>query len=730
MNLFEGVSNLVVSLVIFCVGVFVFIKGLKKKINQLFFVFTAPVSLWLLFYGLAYLSNDFEISNLLFRCGYGAIAFIPAITYHFTVAFLNKTETKLRLLIHVGYLLAVTFMFLLFLGDSVISSLIEYSWGYYPKAATPGHIYFLIYFNVFYSLSVLLLFFGFWRKRDISSMEQSKRKYVFIAWMIGTLGALDFIQNYEELKSLNLIPLGFVFMSITYCIIAYAIVKYRLMDIRVFITRAVAFLVAYPFLLSIPFYFGYRMYPFLEPVMGRHWWLIPAGLLAFIATLAPLAYEQLKGRMEARLLVEQKRYQKLLLQAASGMVTEHDLGRLAKLIVYIVKRIVNIRFAVIFLDDKKDGVFRLRASRNTGKIPYKDMTFNYEHPLIRHIEKNREPFLYEELPQQVKSSLKMSAPLGLIVPCATEQSLLGFVFLGEKQNRQPYSEDDINVFNILSNQAALAVENCIFLEEFKQAQERIFTAEKLASIGGMADGVAHQIKNRLNQFSVASGELKYEIKDFIAKHPDAAKNNPDLQKTLDYLTGISESLIKNVKRTDSILRGILNFARVEEKESYFGEFSLKEVIDLSVELLRVKHEITQAPLSVKFDSSDAVYGVKPQVTEVIYNIIDNAYEAIQERRSGLSDEEKQKFSARIEIKLTQSLKMSLIQISDNGIGIKKEDRHKIFAPFYTTKSSYKSGTGIGMYVVRRMIEENHGGRVWFASTYGEGTTFFIELPKK
>ncbi len=84
----------------------------------------------------------------------------------------------------------------------------------------------------------------------------------------------------------------------------------------------------------------------------------------------------------------------------------------------------------------------------------------------------------------------------------------------------------------------------------------------------------------------------------------------------------------------------------------------------------------------------------------------------------------------MKMKLSQTEKAYHIEISDNGMGMKPEDKNKIFAPFFTTKSSYKSGTGIGMYVVKRMVEENHKGKISFSSEYGEGTKFSIELPKK
>ncbi|MCM8774318.1 MAG: ATP-binding protein, partial [Candidatus Omnitrophica bacterium] len=133
---------------------------------------------------------------------------------------------------------------------------------------------------------------------------------------------------------------------------------------------------------------------------------------------------------------------------------------------------------------------------------------------------------------------------------------------------------------------------------------------------------------------------------------------------------------------------------------------------------------------------DNLYGIKVQITEVLYNLLDNAYEAIEAKYEGLKEEEKSNYKGKIKIIVNGQISSVIIEIRDNGIGIKGEDKLKIFAPFFTTKSSYKplskikSGTGIGMYVAKRLIEENHKGRIWFESEYNKGTTFYIELPRK
>jgi signal transduction histidine kinase len=187
--------------------------------------------------------------------------------------------------------------------------------------------------------------------------------------------------------------------------------------------------------------------------------------------------------------------------------------------------------------------------------------------------------------------------------------------------------------------------------------------------------------------------------------------------------------MSNSKRIDGIVKGLLGYARTEAKETYFSIFPLQEVIDLSIELLKIKYELHNFPLEIEIKCSDAVFGVKAQLMETIYNVLDNGYEAALDKKPHLSPEDAKTFIPAIKLKLTQTDAYSLIDISDNGIGIREEDKHKMFIPFFTTKSNSRSGTGIGMYVVKRIIEENHHGKAWFESVHGMGTHIFLKLPK-
>ena len=231
---------------------------------------------------------------------------------------------------------------------------------------------------------------------------------------------------------------------------------------------------------------------------------------------------------------------------------------------------------------------------------------------------------------------------------------------------------------------------------------------------------------------MVSGEMKCEINDFMDKHSQLIEQNPDIRRHCEYLSETGDMLVNNVRKTNGIIEGILNFARQKEKGTYFGHFSLKEIVDSSLTLLMIKHHLQTFPLEVVIDpSDDLIYGVKSQFMECIYNILDNCYEAIKEKQDfHLNENEKRNFHPLIRLKVIHAEDTTRIEISDNGVGIKEENRRKIFAPFFTTKSSHISGTGIGMFVVKRIIEENHNGRISFKTKYKDGTQFFIQIPRK
>ncbi|MBN2484145.1 MAG: GAF domain-containing protein [Candidatus Omnitrophica bacterium] len=709
-------SSILICVSSFSIGFFVLARGQRKKLNLIWASFCFAVGLWGIGAFKFSTTTVKEVAFLWWQIGFLGAIFTPVFYYHFVSEFLKRKD---KYIISVQYVLAGIFGLIsifrrdVFYGDLrwVFNQFYWVDWHQHQSKI------FLSFYLLFY---VGILGLAFYRMivgyKYVTGIQRNQLKYFIITSMLswpGTEGL--FLPTFR----IDIYPY-YSFLIILYpLIIGFTIVRYRLMDIRVAITRAGISLVVYSSLLGIPFYIGYR----------TESWILSTSAAIMFSLPAPFIYRYFSVKAENILLAQQRHYQKILLQAASGMVQEHNLSRLLKLIVYIIKRAVNIRYAAIYFHDKDNKTYVMSAKRDSGDTSF-NLNIEEDSPLINYMRRYQNPFLPEEVPFKLRKTFfqDIGEEFDLIVPSIVNDEILGFMVLGAKLDRSPYTPDDINVFRILSHQGALAIENCMFFEEFRTVQQELFQAEKLASIGGLADGVAHQIKNRLNHFSLASGELKLAINDFLSQNQHIA-DDEKCREIFDYLTKIATSIIDNVKRTDDIVKGILNFTRTTEKDTFFGYFAFSEMIETIMSLLLIKHEKDTVPIEILPESIETIWGIKAQLNEVIYNLLDNAYEATEELTQTLTNTEKEEYQAKITIKVEDMNDHYLITITDNGIGIKEEDKPKVFAPFFTTKSSYKSGSGIGMYVARRIIEENHTGSIKLESEYTKGTTIRIEIPK-
>lgn len=713
---FYAVTALCALMTLIIISIITYLKARNNPSSRMFYTFNTCVAFWVCGCFLESTTSSKSVAYVADIVLYTGAIYSPVIFMHLIFSLIHKVTEKKRILI-CGYIIASIFLLFnilpairpLFIKDVI--RLYDFRYISIPNI---GWYVFLIFYMSFGAYTPWVLFTTF---RNSKGLSKEQIKYFIISYIVIANGGILY---FALVLGLIQLPID-NFFTISYGIITcYAIIRYRLMDIKVAMTKAGLFLIVYTAVLGVPFYM-HSLYPGYFSI----------SLMFLFATAGPLGYRYLNRKAEMILLAEQRHYHKILMQASEGMVKEHDLNKLLKMIVYILKRAVKIKYAAIFLEDKANHSYDLKAYRDTNTV-FSKKTFFFDDPFVSYILQHREPFSVTEMPSDLKDMLLSHIPdLSLVIPAFMQDRLLGFVILSDKINNGIYSQDDINVFVTLSNQAALAVENCLFVKEFEKSQQRLFTSEKMALVGGMADGLAHQLKNRLNQFAMAGGEMGFELNDITANIDVYCTNKPALLGKLCYLKEGIDSIKRNVVKTNTMIQGILNFARTERKDTFFAEFSFSEVINQCVDLLMIKHQVNEFPMTIEVPESDSIYGVKPQIVECIYNTLDNAYEAIHEKyKIRLPEDERLTFKPSIKVQLTQSDKNHLITVIDNGVGMKEEDKPKVFGPFFTTKPSIKSGSGIGAYVVKRMIEENHRGRIWFTSTYMEGTSFHIELPRK
>jgi len=247
---------------------------------------------------------------------------------------------------------------------------------------------------------------------------------------------------------------------------------------------------------------------------------------------------------------------------------------------------------------------------------------------------------------------------------------------------------------------------CQDMTQWKKLQEDLVRVDRLAEIGRIASGVAHEINNPVAVIGEASGWAGEVIADAKGLSPE---DRGELEKVVD-------EIHNQTKRCRNITHKLLAFAR--DSAPTKGEFDVHELITETISFLKPELKYTRIQLDVNFSEGSLVVNSDRRLLEQVFvNLITNAIHAVLEK--GHDDR-------RIEIRTSKANSDVEISVKDNGVGIPEENRTKIFKLFYTTKPVGK-GTGLGLPICQSIVE-NLGGTIAFESTVGEGTVFTIHLP--
>jgi len=260
----------------------------------------------------------------------------------------------------------------------------------------------------------------------------------------------------------------------------------------------------------------------------------------------------------------------------------------------------------------------------------------------------------------------------------------------------------------------------------KSTQAQLVQSEKMASLGELTAGIAHEIQNPLNfvnNFSEVSKELLDEMKEELDKgnYEDANEIAADIQQNLDKIN-------HHGKRADAIVKGMLQHSRSSsgQKEPTDINALCDEYLRLSYHGLRAKDKLFNATLKTDFDQNIEKIKIIPQdIGRVVMNLLTNAFYAVNERSKnpgGLLP-----FEPTVSITTKKVADKVEIKVSDNGNGIPPNIIDKIFQPFFTTKSTGE-GTGLGLSLSYDIITKGHGGALKVETEEVQGSTFIIEIP--
>ena len=262
------------------------------------------------------------------------------------------------------------------------------------------------------------------------------------------------------------------------------------------------------------------------------------------------------------------------------------------------------------------------------------------------------------------------------------------------------------------------------LEELKAAQTQLVQAEKMASLGELTAGIAHEIQNPLNfvnNFSEVSKELLEEMLDEL-KNGDTEEVNAITNDVIQNL----EKILHHGKRADGIVKGMLQHSRTNsgEKEIIDINALVDEYLRLAYHGLRAKDKSFNATLETSYDDSIGKIEITPQdIGRVVLNLITNAFYACSERKN-VSEESD--YKPLVSVSTKTDLKNVEISVKDNGNGIPKHIIAKIFQPFFTTKPTGQ-GTGLGLSLSYDIVKA-HGGNLDVITEENIGTEFIISIP--
>jgi signal transduction histidine kinase len=282
-----------------------------------------------------------------------------------------------------------------------------------------------------------------------------------------------------------------------------------------------------------------------------------------------------------------------------------------------------------------------------------------------------------------------------------------------------------------ARRAHAAAENA--LADLRRAQDRLIQAEKMASLGQLTAGIAHEIKNPLNfvnNFAGLSVELLDELKETAAPAIAglAEDERADVDEIVTTLTGNLEKIAEHGRRADGIVKSMLEHSRGESGDRRSVDLNglVEEALNLAYHGARAQDQNFNITLERDFGPTIAPIELAPQdITRVFLNLFANGfYAATKRKRDGAVPD----FRPALKVATRDLGEAVEIRIRDNGTGIPPEIRDRLFQPFFTTKPTGE-GTGLGLSISYDIVVQQHGGMIAIDSQVGEFTEFAIHLPR-
>ncbi|HNX69612.1 MAG TPA: ATP-binding protein [Candidatus Omnitrophota bacterium] len=732
----------------FMVGVLISLEGLfvyfqsKRAVTHIgYMITTVTAGIWLTGVGIVCSMSD-EATAVVFSRVYTwfGIIFVTPALFFFSASWDPEILRKNKKWIWVHYLIAVGFYLLCVLSPGIVGGVYGYRAGYFPKAGPLEPLFLVWFFGLMILSSVN--FIRIYRAASTAAVKKNIR-LMFLAFVVSFVGSVEYLPNY----GIPVFPVAFFPMFLFTTIIGYCVIRYRLMDIETvihktfmwFVTTAVA---------MVPFgalvYWSQRL---RDPGSA---WSSTVYFLA-VAIIFYFYYRSIQPRLDQLFQRQRVNLLAVLDQFSKELVHLKNLRDLLQSFARMLRRRLYVRRLSVYLLDEENAEFVPSIAKGVRNLK----PFPQSHPFLAWLER-QDAVVAAELvvgdPQveafrdEIRDYFEKTQAL-VAVPFVLGGKLIGVAHLGRKANLRRYGFREIQFFSQLRSPVTIAFSNSMRFEDIRElseelkrwnveleerveertrelvkTQEQLVQAEKLATLGTLAGGVAHEINNPLTAVLTNAQILKMTA-------------DQDTKESLDLIE-------EGAKRCQGIVQKLMKYARKTAEEAPHRPVDLNEVVKGTCALLRFQFHQENIEVEMQLGAVPPVPGIANELEQVLTNLLVNARDAVKANSQskdskvnwpspGNLESEKDRSQGRgakgkIVVE-TRSVEESVeLIVRDNGIGISKENQKKIFDPFFTTKD-VGAGTGLGLAVSYGILKR-HSATIAVESAPGKGATFTIRFP--
>lgn len=702
-----AIPVILVSILILSIGLFVLKQNKKSIINIAFFYECLSTGLWLFTISFVYLCKIPELALFYYRyfTFLGVVNIMPSLIL-FVLSWSEEIKRKKYIFIF-NFLISLLFYALAIGTDKIISSdTRKYFWGFYPVYGTGAKYFMLTFlFQSFYGYSKL---FSLYKSEDIP-IRKRQIKLILIATILAFPASIDFIPKFFNL---SFYPFEYIPMFIFICLVAYSIVRYRAFDIETVFHKTAIWLLSFSFII-IPVFFLYRwLLPFIRHFqLEIGFWTISFLILAFYLRAIQPKIDHFFQRRKSDLEEISSRF-------TEDLIHLKGLNRLIQRIEDTIADTLYPQHIDIFIYNEEKKNYKLAnvisGSKEITDLKSEDQFLFW---LAKHNKIAYREFIdidptYANVREKAKDYFSLTDAI-VVIPLVLNEKLLGIINLGKKSNLKRYNAIDLHFLTILKNQSTIAISNSLLYEnieeqvrqrtkELVEMQKQLVQAEKLATVGTLAGGVAHEINNPLTA-------ILTNVQMLLATNPIDNKLDRESLELIEEAT----------KRCRTIVQKLMTYAKRPLETTEVSEVDLLNVTRNVTSFLG--YQLEQENIKIITEAKENAYlvmGNHNELEQVLTNIILNAKDAIKRIKK----------SGNIYISFAKSDDWIKLAIKDEGVGIPQEIMPKIFDPFFTTKEVGK-GTGLGLSICQAIIEK-HNGIISVQSEPNKGSVFTVQLPRR